>query len=108
MRRAEVRARLFQSLFSSILNFRVLFAFVLCVFLLCSAYLVVLVKFKHKQLLDQQQKQMVAREKLNDQWTQILLEYSTLASPGNVEDYAKAHDMHLPEAGEIKTLELVS
>ncbi|WP_119343292.1 cell division protein FtsL [Facilibium subflavum] len=106
MTRAEVRAKLFQSLFKSIFDTKVMIAFAFCIILIASAFMVVVVKYQYKVLLDKEQKLYYQQEDLRDQWTQILIEHSTLASPTNIEHFAEKNNMHLPGVKEIKTIQV--
>ena len=106
MTRAQVRKKLFQSFVKSVFNIRVIAAFCLCLLLLISAFMVVVEKYHYKVLLDKEQKLFYQREDLQDQWSQILIEHSTLASPTHVEDIAKNNNMHLPSIKETKTLKV--
>ncbi|WP_116963151.1 cell division protein FtsL [Fastidiosibacter lacustris] len=106
MTRAEVRAKLFQSFIKSTFNFKVVLAFVLCVLLVLSAFMVVIVKYQYKTALDEEQRLFSQRENLRDQWTQILIEHSTLASPSHVEEVAKENNMHLPTVKETRVIQV--
>lgn len=105
MTRAEVRVKLFESFVKSTMNLKVLSAFMLCVLLLISAFMVVAVKYQHKVALDKGQKLLYSQEDLRDQWTQILIEHSTLASPSHVDEVAKENHMHLPTIKEIRVIQ---
>ena len=104
MTRTEVRDKLFKSLFKSLFNRKVIFAFILCLLLIVSAFMVVVIKYQYKVELDKEQKLYFEHEYLQNQWTQILIEHSTLASPTHVEEIAKENNMHLPTIKEIKTI----
>ncbi len=78
----------------------------LCLLVLLSAFSVVVVKYHYKVALDQEQKLYYEREDLRDQWTQILIEHSTLASPTHVEEVAKKNNMYLPKAKDIQTIQV--
>ncbi|WP_440993998.1 cell division protein FtsL [Cysteiniphilum litorale] len=105
MTRSEVRSKLFTSFVKSTFNARVLIAFLLCVTLVISAFMVVIVKYHYKMALDKEQKLLYQQEDLRDQWTQILIEHSTLASPSHVEEVAKKNDMRLPSVKETKVIQ---
>ena len=66
--------------------------------------MVVVVKYHYKVELDKEQKLYLQHEHLQNQWTQIVIEHSTLASPTHVEEAAKENHMHLPTMKEIKTI----
>ena len=106
--RSEVRHRLWQSFIKSAFNLKVIVGFILCVLLVISAFSVVVVKYHYKVVLDEVQKSDIEREDLRDAWTQILIEYSTLASPSHVEAVARQNHMHFPTPKEIKTIRTTS
>ena len=106
MKRSEVRSKLFQSFFDSIFNGKILIAFILFFFLIFSAFMVVVIKYHHKVALDEEQKIMSQERNLRDEWTQILIEHSTLASPSHIEEIAKKSDMLLPKVKEIKVIQI--
>ena len=89
MTRAEVRSKLFKSFVKSTFNAQVLIAFSLYVTLIISAFMVVVIKYHYKEFLDKEQNLMYQEEDLRNQWTQILIEHSTLASPSHLEELAK-------------------
>lgn len=66
--------------------------------------MVVVAKYQYKVELDKEQKLYFQHEYLQNQWTQILIEHSTLASPTHVEEIAKQNNMHLPTIKEMKTI----
>ena len=76
-----------------------------CVLLIISAFMVVVVKYDYKVILDKEQSLLYQQEDLRDQWTQILLEHSMLASPSHVEEVAKKNNMHLPLVKETRVIQ---
>jgi cell division protein FtsL len=103
--RKEVREKLFESMRENFLNKKVLFIFLLSLILMCSAFAVIVTEFKYHNYLVKYQKAEKKKEALRIEWTQLLLEYSSLASPHRVEMIAKKKlDMNFPDPKYIKIL----
>ena len=104
MTRKEVRGILIKSLTSNILNFKILFLLLIFMLATTSAFMVVVQKYHYKKLLDKEHSCYKRKQELLNQWTQISLEYNTLASPYNIEEFAKKRNMYFPSTKEIKII----
>lgn len=98
----QIRDRLFQSLFYSFYKKSVFLAFTLLIALLISSFMLIYIRFEYKQKLTQAQQHIVKKSDLDEQWSQIVLEYSSLAAPTSVEHFAQSSDMLLPDKNDIK------
>lgn len=104
--REQVRAKLWQSFSKSIFSRKTIFAFVLSVTLLLTAFAVVETRYEYKLALDEEQRLFLENQTLRQQWTQISIEYSMLASASNVENFARANNMQLPNRKTLRVIEV--
>lgn len=103
--RSEVRRQLKLALNASFLNLQFLIVVILATLVLVSSFAVLSQKLAYREAMITLQKNEQLKEKLHVQWTQLLLEHSTLASPARVEKIAQDNlNMHLPD---IKDIQLV-
>ncbi len=103
--RHAVRKKLKESLKVNFLNPQVGLVFILMAGLIASAFAVVIDKFEYRQAMIGEQKAQQENERLRVEWTQILLEHSTLASPNRVEQVAtKELGMITPTAETIQVI----
>ncbi len=86
--RAEVRDKLIESLKYSFLNLKSITIFLLFILLVITCLMVLSTKLENRNLTIEMQKLSQQQNELQVEWTQILLEYSTLASPILVEEKA--------------------
>jgi cell division protein FtsL len=100
----QIRIRLFESLKNSFLKKSVAVAFLLLFILLVTAFSLIVTRFHYKLELTQQKDLIVEESKLDEQWSQIVLEYSSLATPTSVEEFADKEDMVLPTKNEMEFL----
>lgn len=100
----QIRIRLFESLKNSFLKKTVAIAFVLLFILLVTAFSLIVTRFHYKLELNQQKDLIVEQSKLDEQWSQIVLEYSSLATPTSVEEFAEKEKMFLPTKNELDFL----
>ena len=73
--------------------------------MLSSLYLIV-IRYEYKLKLTQEKNLIIGKSKYEEQYSQIVLEYSTLASPTAVENFADKEKMILPTANDIKIITL--
>ncbi|GAB4221909.1 MAG: cell division protein FtsL [Francisella sp.] len=97
----QIRVKLFESLRNSFLKKTVIFCFFLLFVLLITAFSLVVVRFEYKLQLNEQKKLILESIDLDEQWSQIVLEYSSLATPTAVENFAKKENMVLPTSKNI-------
>ncbi|MCF6766066.1 cell division protein FtsL [Thiotrichales bacterium 19S3-7] len=103
--RNEVRKRLFETISASFFNLQFLIVIILSVLVLASSFAVLHQKLKFREATIQYQNYVKEKESLHIQWTQLLLEHSTLASPARVERVAKdTLKMHLPSVKDIQLI----
>ena len=100
----QIRVKLFESLKNSFFKKSVILAFILLFVLLVTGFSVIMVRFHYKLELNQQKDFILENEKLDEQWSQIVLEYSSLASPQAVENFARKEKMFLPGKDNIVIL----
>lgn len=100
----QIRIRLFESLKNSFLKKTVGIAFVLLFVLLLTAFALIITRFEFKLLLNERKDLIVEQTQLDEQWSQIVLEYSSLATPTAVEKFAEKEKMSLPTQKSIGTL----
>ena len=100
----KTRKLLINFIFRNLFNTKFIFIFILYLFLIFSAFFLVLTRYQYKVLLDKEQKLYYEYESLQSQSTQILIEKSMLVSPSNLEEFAKKNYMYLPKAEEIKNI----
>ena len=97
----QIRARLFESLKTSLFKKSVLIVYSLLVVLIITAFSLVVVRFDYRLQLTKQKELIIKSDKLNEQWSQIVLEYSSLATPTAVEEFADKEKMSLPTVKNI-------
>ncbi|APC96206.1 cell division protein FtsL [Francisella frigiditurris] len=97
----QIRIRLFESLTNSFYKKGVIISFILLFILLLSAFSLIYIRFEYKLQLTQEKDLIVEDSKLDEQWSQIVLEYSSLATPTAVEGFAKDEGMMLPTKKDI-------
>ena len=103
----SVREKLLVALKYNFLNTRVYLLGLLLLLVLISAFMVVRIKFQHREEMVALQTAEIKQEKLRIEWSQTLLEYSTLASPNRVEQVASEKlKMHLPDPLKVKSIAL--
>ncbi|KEI35531.1 cell division protein FtsL [Allofrancisella frigidaquae] len=100
----QIRIRLFESLRNSFFRKTVAISFVLLFLLLVTAFSLIVLRFEYKIQLNEQKELIVEKTKLDEQWSQIVLEYSSLATPTVVENFAQKEHMSLPTKNDIKFL----
>ncbi|MCF6767810.1 cell division protein FtsL [Thiotrichales bacterium 19S11-10] len=101
--RNEVRKELKKAIFASFINFQFLVIGLLSILVLASSFAVLNEKLNYREETIRYQKLQKQQITLYVEWTQLLLEHSTLASPIRVERLAKDKlNMRLPVAKEIK------
>jgi len=100
------RKKFFDSFFHSFLNIRFITILALLTILFISAFILIVVRFNYKIYSNQEKNAIVEQNQLDEKWTQIVIEYSTLASTSQVEDYADESKMHLPTKKDIKYIVL--
>lgn len=101
----QIRARLFESLRNSFSRKTVAIAFGLLLVLLITAFSLIVTRFHYKLSLNQQKSLIVEQAELDEQWSQIVLEYSSLATPTAVEVFADKEKMSLPTKSDIRFLQ---
>ena len=72
--------------------------------LLITAFSLIVTRFHYKLELNQQKDLIVEETRLDEQWSQVVLEYSSLATPTAVEVFADKENMSLPTKNDIKFL----
>ncbi|WP_044247250.1 cell division protein FtsL [Francisella hispaniensis] len=92
----QIRIRLFESLKNSFLKKTVGISFGLLFILLITAFSLIVVRFEYKLQLNEQKNLILEDTRLDEQWSQIVLEYSSLATPTAVERFAQKEKMALP------------
>jgi cell division protein FtsL len=103
--RAEIRSKLIESLKYNLLAAKSIFVLLLLIILIVTCISILSIKFDHRKLMISQQKNDQKQNELHVQWTQILLEHSTLASPILVESKARTKlNMIDPQAKNIERL----
>ena len=102
--REQVRQKLWQSFAKSMFSRKTIFAFLLSIALLVTAFSVVITRYEYKIALDNEQLRFLDNQSLRQQWTQISIEYSMLASASNVENYANKNNMQLPNPKTLKVI----
>ena len=100
----QIRIRLFESLKNSFFKKTVAIAFGLLFILLITAFSLIVTRFHYKLQLNQQKDLIVEEAGLDEQWSQVVLEYSSLATPTAVEAFADKEKMSLPTKNDIKFL----
>ncbi len=100
----QIRIRLFESLKNSFLKKTVAIAFGLLFVLLITAFILIVIRFHYKLELNQQKDLIVEEARLDEQWSKIVLEYSSLATPTAVEIFADKKKMSLPTKHDIRFL----
>lgn len=101
----QIRIRLFESLKNSFLRKTVGISFVLLLILLITAFSLIVDRFEYKLQLNQQKELIVEDSKLDEEWSQIVLEYSSLAAPTAVEKFAEKENMSLPTKKNLRFLD---
>jgi cell division protein FtsL len=100
----QIRIRLVESLKNSFLKKTVVIAFTLLFVLLVTAFSLIVTRFHYKLELNQQKDLIIEEARLDEQWSQVVLEYSSLATPTAVETFADKEKMALPTKKDIKFL----
>lgn len=100
----QIRIRLFESLKNSFFRKTVGISFGLLSILLVTAFSVIVTRFEYKLQLDEQKKLIIEDSNLDEQWSQIVLEYSSLAAPTAVEKFAEKEKMSLPTKKNLRFL----
>lgn len=100
----QIRIRLFESLKNSFFRKTVGISFALLSILLVTAFSVIVTRFEYKLQLDEQKKLIIEDSNLDEQWSQIVLEYSSLAAPTAVEKFAEKEKMSLPTKKDLRFL----
>ncbi|MFT4693223.1 MAG: cell division protein FtsL [Francisella sp.] len=100
----QIRIKLFESLKNSFFKKTVAIAFGLLFVLLITAFSLIVTRFHYKLDLNQQKNLIVEEARLDEQWSQVVLEYSSLATPTAVEEFADKESMTLPTKNDIKFL----
>ena len=100
----QIRIKLFESLRNSFFKKTVAIAFGLLFILLLTAFSLIVTRFHYKLELNQQKDLIVEEGRLDEQWSQVVLEYSSLATPTAVEEFADKEKMTLPTKNDIKFL----
>lgn len=106
--RSKIRKQLLYSTKKTFLRIDVLVNGTLLLLILITAFFVVMQRYENKQLVNQQQDLFFQQEALKKQWSQILIEYSTLTTTAHLMDYAKKHNMKTPSVKQIKVINLNS
>jgi len=102
----QIRIRLFESLKNSFFRKTVIISFVLLFVLLISAFSLIVTRFEYKLQLDKQKELIMEKGRLDEEWSQIVLEYSSLAAPTGVEKFAHRDKMSLPTKKNLRFLDL--
>ena len=76
----------------------------LLLILLITAFSLIVVRFEYKLQLNQQKELIVEDSKLDEEWSQIVLEYSSLAAPTAVKRFAEKEKMFLPTKKNLRFL----
>ena len=92
----QIRIRLFESLKNSFLKKTISISFALLFVLLITAFSLIVVRFEYKMQLNEQKNLILEDTRLDEQWSQIVLEYSSLATPTTVDKFAQKEKMALP------------
>lgn len=100
----QIRIKLFESLKNSFFKKTVGISFGLLFVLLITAFSLIVVRFEYKLQLDRQKDLILENSTLDEQWSQIVLEYSSLATPTSVEKFAKKENMSLPTKKDLHFL----
>ena len=100
----QIRIKLFESLRNSFFKKTVAIAFGLLFILLLTTFSLIVTRFHCKLELNQQKDLIVEEGRLDEQWSQVVLEYSSLATPTAVEEFADKEKMTLPTKNDIKFL----
>ncbi|AJC48758.1 cell division protein FtsL [Allofrancisella guangzhouensis] len=100
----QIRIKLFESLRNSFFKKTVIISFVLLFILLVTAFSLIVIRFEYKLQVNEQKELIVEKTRLDEQWSQIVLEYSSLATPTAVENFAQKEQMSLPTKNDIKFL----
>ena len=98
----QIRIKLFESLKNSFYRKSVFISFVLMFCLLVSAFALIYVRFEYKMVLSQEKNIIVKNSELDEQWSQIVLEYGSLATPTAIENFTRSEEMSLPTKKNIK------
>ncbi|AXA34027.1 MULTISPECIES: cell division protein FtsL [Francisella] len=102
----QIRIRLFESLKNSFFKKTVALAFLLLFILLITAFSLIVTRFHYKLELSKQKDLIIEQAHLDEQWSQIVLEYSSLATPTSVEEFADKENMSLPTKNEMEFLNI--
>ena len=100
----QIRVKLFESLRNSFFRKTVVIAFGLLFVLLITAFSLIVTRFHYKLELNKEKDLIVEEAKLDEQWSQVVLEYSSLAAPTAVEEFADKEKMNLPTKNDIRFL----
>ncbi|ASG68102.1 cell division protein FtsL [Francisella halioticida] len=100
----QIRIRLFESLKNSFFRKTVGVSFVLLLILLITAFSLIVVRFEYKLQLNQQKELIVEDSRLDEEWSQIVLESSSLAAPTAVEKFAEKEKIFLPTKKDLRFL----
>lgn len=92
----QIRIRLFESLRNSFFKKTVGIAFILLFVLLVTAFSLIVTRFEFKLQLNERKALLLEDSRLDEQWSQIILEYSSLAAPTSIEKFAQDAKMSLP------------
>jgi len=98
----QIRLRLFESLKNSFYKKNVIVSFTLLFILIISAFALIVVRFEYKLQLTQEKEIIVKNSVLDEQWSQIVLEYGSLATPTSIENFSIKEDMSLPTKSNIR------
>ena len=100
----QIRIKLFESLRNSFFKKIVAIAFTLLFILLITAFSLIVIRFHYKLQLNQQKDLIFEESRIDEQWSQVVLEYSSLVTPTAVETFADKEKMFLPTKNDIKFL----
>ena len=101
----QIRTRLFESLKNSLMKKTVVVVYVLLVVLIVTAFFLISTRNNYRIELTKQKDLITESGRLDEQWSQIVLEYSSLAAPTAVEQFANKDGMALPTMKNIVFLD---
>lgn len=103
--RSEVRTKLIASLKYNLLSIKSITVVILMVAVVTTCLLILFYKHQHRDLMIEKQHLIQQRNQLQVEWTQILIEHSSLASPIMIDTTARKQlNMKAPDADQIKKL----
>ena len=104
--RTLVRQRLVESLKTNFLSAKAMIIALLMIILVYSAFRVIVVEYDYRSAMIAEQQALEQQAQLRKEWSQILIEYSTLAAPYRVEMLAEQElKMSKPNPKAIRILQ---